>query len=214
MIGPLAIYGPPGTKALVAGMVASMQPAADAGYGMPGARRVDPASIVTVTELTDGQSVAVGGMTVRAAQNTHYSFAPGSDADRRFKSFSYRFDLPGRSIVYTGDTGPSAAVERLARGADLLVSEMIDVEATVDSVRRNTPGMAPAAMAGMRRHLADHHLTPPQVGELAARAGVKRLVVTHFVAPDSTPEQLAAYLAEIRKSYTGPTVIANDLDRF
>ena len=214
VLGPLAIYGPPGTKALVAGIIASMQPAADAGYGLPGSRRVDPASIVTVTELGDGQGVALDGMSVRVAQNTHYSFAPGSDPDRRFKSFSYRFDLPGRSIVYTGDTGPSPAVERLARGADLLVSEMIDVDATVDTVRRNTPGMAPAAMAGMRRHLSDHHLTPPQVGELAARAGVKRVVVTHFVAPDATPAQIAAYLADIRKSYAGPAVIANDLDRF
>ena len=36
-------------------------------------------------------------------------------------SLSYRFDLADRSIVYTGDTGPSKAVVALAQGADLLV---------------------------------------------------------------------------------------------
>ncbi|HEX8445962.1 MAG TPA: MBL fold metallo-hydrolase [Sphingomonas sp.] len=214
VLGPLMVYGPPGTRALVAGIVASMQPAADAGYGLPGERHVNPASIVAVTELADGQTLNVDGMTIRVAQNTHYSFPVGSDPDRRFKSFSYRFDLPERSIVYTGDTGPSPAVERLARGADLLVSEMIDVDATVAAVRRNTPDMAPAAMAGMKRHLSDHHLTPAQVGELAGRAGVKRVVVTHFVAPGATQAQRAGYVAAINKAYRGPVTIANDLDRF
>ena len=53
-------------------------------------------------------------------------FAPGSAEDRNYKSLSFRFDLPGRSIVYTGDTGPSAAVETLAKGADLLVSNFVE----------------------------------------------------------------------------------------
>lgn len=82
----------------------------------------------------------MGGFTVTAAQNTHYSFPAGSDMDVRFKSLSCRFDLPGRSIACTGDAGPSAAVEQLAKGANLLVSGMIDVEGTVRGVRRSYHG--------------------------------------------------------------------------
>lgn len=213
--GKLAIYGPPGTRALVAGLVASMQPGAEAGYGDPNARPTQPGETVNVIELTDGSTTDVSpGLKVSTVQNTHYSFAPGTELDRRFKSYSYRFYLPGRSIVYTGDTGPSPAVERLAKDADVLVSEMMDVEATVANVRRNTPDMDEKALAGLTWHLAHHHLTAEQVGRLAQRSGVGRVVVTHIVPGEIAPAQAAAILKDVRRSYQGPFEIADDLGQF
>ena len=212
--GVLVVYGPPGTKRLVDGLVASMQPAADAGYGLPGAPRVAPESIVRVVEMRDGDKAGLNGFTATAAENSHYSFAPGSEEAERFKSLSFRFDLPRRSIVYTGDTGPSARVEQLAKGADLLVSEMIDVGATVAKVRSNSPNMPPAMLQAVTRHLSDHHLTAEQVGDLAARADVKRVVVTHFVPGDASEGEKGAYVARIRGRFDGPAEIADDLDRF
>ncbi|WP_225883600.1 MBL fold metallo-hydrolase [Sphingomonas aliaeris] len=212
--GRLAIYGPPGTRALVDGLLASMRPAAEAGYGLPGEPTTRLEDTVSVTELTDGSRADVAGVAVFAAQNSHYSFAPGSDQDQRFKSLSFRFQLPDRSIVYTGDTGPSAAVERLARGADLLVSEMIDVAATVANVRKNTPSISPEALAALTRHLSDHHLTARQVGELAERAGVKQVVVMHLVAPGAGAQGMSAMNADVRLGYCGKVTFANDLDRF
>lgn len=213
--GKLQIFGPPGTSALVAGLIASMQPGAEAGYGDPNAPPTRPADTVEVIELADGSTTAVDpALKVTAVQNTHYSFAPGSDLDRRFKSFAYRFDMPGRSIAYTGDTGPSPAVERLAKGADLLVSEMIDVEATIANVRRNTPGMDEKALAGLSWHLSHHHLTPEQVGQLAQRSGVRRVVITHIVPAEVTPPKRAAFLEDIRRNFAGPAIIADDLERF
>ncbi|MFK4872538.1 MBL fold metallo-hydrolase [Novosphingobium sp. ZW T3_23] len=212
--GRLSIYGPPGTRALVDGLLVSMKPAVAAGYGLPGEPDADPADSVEVVELTDGSRFNLGDVAVTVGQNTHYSFASGSEADKQFKSLSFRFAASDRTIVYTGDTGPSPAVERLAKGADLLVSEMIDVESTVANVRRNTPDMSPAAMTGLTRHLSTHHLTPEQVGEMAARAGVKSVVVTHVVAPTATAGELLAYLARISGVFKGPAVIADDLDEF
>lgn len=210
----LTVYGPPGTRELVAGIVASMQPAARVGYGIPGQPWAPPADGVTVIELGDGERIKVDEMTVTAVQNTHYDFAPGSVEDRNYKSYALRFDLPGRSIVYTGDTGPSAAVERLAKGADLLVSEMIDMAATMATVARNSPDMPPPAKAKLEQHLSTHHLTPQAVGELAARAGVKAVVVTHFAGGTPDPARAASYLADIRARFAGPVTLANDLDLF
>ncbi|TCM14042.1 ribonuclease BN (tRNA processing enzyme) [Novosphingobium sp. PhB165] len=210
----LTIYGPPGTKQLVSGLLASMRPAVEAGYGLPGAPVANPTDAVEVIELVDGASFKLGDIAVTARQNTHYSFAVGSDADRRFKSLAFRFEAPGRTIAYTGDTGPSPAVEQLAQGADLLVSEMIDVQRTLDNVRRNTPNAAGDALSGIGDHLARHHLTPEQVGQLAAHAGVKSLVVTHLVAPMATAGDQLGYLARIGAAYNGPAVIAQDLDEF
>ncbi len=211
---PLVVYGPPGTRELVAGMTASMQPAARAGYGIPGQPWAAPESTVTVVELVDGSSAELGLMRVRAAQNTHYDFAPGSAEDRAHKSLSYRFDLPGRSIVYTGDTGPSAAVEQLAKGADLLVSEMIDLDATMATVARNSPNMPEPARRDLLQHLSTHHLTAEDVGRLASRAGVRAVVVTHFAGGTEHTGSTRRYVEQVRKNFTGSVAIANDLDRF
>ncbi|MCX7284308.1 MAG: MBL fold metallo-hydrolase [Novosphingobium sp.] len=211
---PLTVYGPPGTRELVAGMVASMQPAARVGYGIPGQRWMAPADTVTVIEIAGVETLTIDDMTVTAAQNSHYDFAPGSTEDRNYKSLSLRFDLIGRSIVYTGDTGPSAAVEKLAQGADLLVSEMIDMGGTLANVARNAPNMPAEAKQRLEQHLSTHHLTPDAVGQLAARAGVKALVITHFAAGTPDPARTRGYLAQIKGHFAGSVTLANDLDRF
>lgn len=211
---PLTVYGPPGTRELVAGMVASMQPAAHVGYGIPGQPWAPPASTVSVIEMVGGETLAVDGMKVTAAQNSHYDFPAGSIDDRNYKSLSFRFDLGVRSVVYTGDTGPSAAVEKLAEGADLLVSEMIDMGGTLANVARNSPNMPAEAKKQLEQHLSTHHLTPEAVGQLAGRAKVKALVITHFAAGTPDPARTQGYLAQIKAEYRGPVSLANDLDRF
>jgi ribonuclease BN (tRNA processing enzyme) len=210
----LTIYGPPGTKQLVDGLLSSMQPAVDAGYGLADAPTAKPAASVVVVEIGDGAKLNLGDIAVTARQNTHYSFAEGSDADRRFKSLAFRFDAPGRSIVYTGDTGPSAAVEELAKGTDLLVSEMIDVQRTIANVRRNTPNAQGDALSGIEEHLSRHHLSPEQVGQLAARSRVKAVVITHLVAPMASARDLLGYVARIETAFQGGVIVANDLDEF
>ena len=86
--------------------------------------------------------------------------------------YAVRLTVGGRSLVYTGDTGPSDAVVELARGADLLLAEAAYPEG---------PDLPPGL-----------HLTGRQAGELAAKAGVGRLLVTHVPAWVDAGAQLAA----------------------
>jgi ribonuclease BN (tRNA processing enzyme) len=211
---PLVIYGPPGTGEMVAGLLASMVPGNAAGYGVPGAPRPPLSDITEVIELRNGDVAAYAGMSVTVRNNSHYSFAPESELAERYESLSLRFDLPGRSIVYTGDTGPSTAVEELAKGADLLVAEMMDVEDTIASVRRQAPNMPAPALLEMERHLREHHLLPTDVGQLASRAGVGEVVVTHFAGRERDDPTHFEYLRQIAQFFDGPIVIANDLDEF
>ncbi|GAA0273439.1 Rv2407 family type 3 sulfatase [Alteraurantiacibacter aestuarii] len=210
----LLVYGPPGTADLVDGLLASMVPGNTAGYGVAGAATRDLAGMVEVVELRDHASLQYAGMTISARNNTHYSFAPDSGLAERFESLSYRFDLPGRSIVYTGDTGPSTAVEELAQGADLLVAEMMDVDETIRLLRRDAPNMPEPVLMGMESHLRDHHLLPRDVGEMAGRAGVGAVVVTHFSGRERGDPVHFEYLRQIAENFDGPVVIANDLDTF
>jgi ribonuclease BN (tRNA processing enzyme) len=64
-----------------------------------------------------------------------------------------------RSLVYSADTGESAALVELAQGADLFLCE--------------------ASFGPDEEYVPDLHLTGRQAGEHAAKAGVERLVVTH-----------------------------------
>lgn len=69
-------------------------------------------------------------------------------------------------VSYTGDTGPSDALEHLGREADLFI-----VEATS---RHQQPGVA-AGPDGPRMHL-----TAEDAGRAAAAADARRLLLTHF----------------------------------
>ena len=73
-----------------------------------------------------------------------------------------RLTAGGRSLVYTGDTGPSEDVVQLAFGADALLAEAAHPEG---------PGLPDGL-----------HLTGRQAGEHAAAAGVGRLLLTHVPA--------------------------------
>lgn len=211
---PLTIYGPPGTQQLVDGILSSMEPGTTANYGVAGAPPVDHRAGIEVVELRDGDTVDVGRMAVSVAANTHYSFPPESELASRFQSLSLRFDLPDRSIVYTGDTGPSGAVEALARDADMLVVEMMDIPLTIAWMMEANPGMPEGVARTMQSHLGAHHLSPVQVGEMAARANVGSVVVTHFSGWEVNQPGHVQYLAQIAQNYDGRFVIADDMDAY
>ena len=104
------------------------------------------------------------------------------------ESLAFSLKTNDGRLVYTGDTGPGEALGDWARGCDLLVAEC----------------SLPDDMA------LDIHLTPRQAGALAARAGAKRLVLTHLYPPVEAVD-IAAQVAE---SFSGPVVIARDGQRF
>lgn len=215
---PLTIYGPPGTKESVEGIFAFMVPEMRVGYAVPGARRAPtPQETTIVVELTPNVAYNVNSMTVVAVENTHYTLPAGSEEAKLNKSYAFRFDLPDRSIVFTGDTGPSENIEKLAQGADLLVSEMMDIPLTIENIRRsNAKRVTPVpdkALESVFQHLQQHHVSAQQVGEMAASAGVKAVVVSHFAGKEDAQSQ-ADYVAKISAVYDGDVNIAKDLDRY
>ena len=209
--GTLTVYGPQGTRELVDGLLVGMRPAMEAAFGIPGQTWTPR---IEVRELTDQSTVELGEFIARSATNSHYSFVPESPEYEHFESLSYRFDLPDRSIVYTGDTGPSANVVKLAEKADLLVSEIINVEAVMESIRIARPDLGPVELQDAERHLANHHLRPCDVGELASEAEVGAVVVTHIVPASLDNDVIATFGEGVRACFDGDVFVARDLDRF
>ena len=135
--------------------------------------------------------------------------------DKRFDSLSFRFNLPDRSIVYTGDTGPSDAVTALTKGADILVSELIDGQLASSMVPPTDGTDADKKrFQVMKEHLSTHHVTPEQVGKMASEAKVGRVVITHLVPSRKPGVAIESYVAEIHQWYSGPVEIADDLNRY
>lgn len=205
---PVTVYGPPGTRRMVEGMLAAMEPLILTSPALPGAAPRNPADGVRVVEIGDGDSITVEGVAVRAAANSHYLSGTSAPDPAQAQSLSLRFELPGRSVVLTGDSGPSDKVAALAKGADVLVSSILDLDGAVAAIKASRPDAPPAFFAAARAHFAGHHLSPEDAGKLAQTAGVKRLVFTHIGV---TPARMKAARAAVSLTWKGPVVFARDL---
>lgn len=120
-------------------------------------------------------------------------------------AFAYRFDTSDRSIVFSGDTRPTSALVDLARGADVLVHEVMYEPALAKLI-------ATEPNAGrLREHLLASHTTTEQVGRIATEAGVKTLVLTHFVPGGDASLTDEVWRGAVAPHFNGQLVIGRDL---
>ena len=115
-------------------------------------------------------------------------------------ALAYRFECPDRSIVISGDTAPSEALVALAKGADILVHEVLYV--------RRAPGEPGSAL---RSHIGNSHTPAEEAGRIAAEAGVKTLVLSHFVPGEDPPVSDEEWMAAARQNFSGRIVVGRDL---
>lgn len=212
---PIAIHGPPATGEFVDAALDFLR----IPLGIFAVQLPPTGSVPAVVDAHDldisGQKIVYQDDRVRvsAVENSHYATLA---ADRRptgaARSFAYRFDTPDRSFVFAGDTGPSAAVEHLAAGADVLVSEVLDPDALaalLTSLKSD-----PDQRASFIAHMEQEHLVPEAIGRLAAKAGVKMVILSHIGPGDDSETDLRGYTAGVRKHFSGPVIAAGDGDEF
>ncbi len=118
--------------------------------------------VLDIRDVAPGDTVTVGAFEVRFGRAVH-----------PVPALVTRFEAAGATLVYSGDTGPGGDLEEMARGADALLCE--------------------ASIAGVRdERTYEYHLTATEAGELAERAGVGTLIVTHVGAMIDPADQVAA----------------------
>ena len=210
----ITIYGPRGTDAVVAGLLRSMQPASLIVNSASDAASPPPEALVKVVIVASDADFTLDGVRVRAVRNTHFDKPPGHSLNPSTDSLSYRFDKDGYAVGYTGDTGPSNAVAALESGADLLVSEVIDLQSILAEADARQPNMTAAQRTMLITHLITQHLTPEQAGRLAAAAHVRRLVLTHLAIVGSTNLIAPRLIAGAQKVFNGKVDVAHDLQMF
>lgn len=214
------IYGPPQTKELVDAafryITISVRPFAaeiPSSYRMVNGEFASP--FVTHGINREGIVFQDDKIRVTAAENTHYALMP-VQSRRQMKSYSYRIETPHGVIVFTGDTGPSDAVARLAKDATVLVAESSYRDA--EGLDRFTRFMArqnhwsSGRAKAFRAHMESEHLDSHMVGELAWKARVKSVVLYHYDPTDEADE--AAYVNGVKEYFPGPVFAPADLDRY
>ena len=153
--------------------------------------RLPPQGVVVLAEdIEEGVVYEHNGVKVTAFEVDHFPIQP---------SFGYRIDYSCRSVIISGDTRFSEPLISHARGADVVIHEVL-----VADLMRARSSSNPEAM----ERVIAHHTTAEQAGELFSRIQPRLAVYTHIIPVTANAQDV---ITPTRKTYTGPLEVGEDL---
>jgi ribonuclease BN (tRNA processing enzyme) len=203
---PLEVYGPAGLSSMTEHILQAYRIDIETRINPEGNQRpIAEGWRVNAHEIKPGVIYKDANVTVTAFATRH-----------AMESYGYRFETPDRTIVISGDTGPTDETIKACNGCDVLIHDAQLLELYAKMPER------------MHSFVTKYHTTTEQLADLATKAKPKLLVVYHTVsfrpgitAPKflsamnsaasvrSTPELLQE---ELGSRYAGQFVIGRDLD--
>jgi ribonuclease BN (tRNA processing enzyme) len=178
---PLELYGPTGTQAMVENIEKAY--AEDVQIRVNGLEHANRTGYkVVVHEIQPGVTYQDANLKVTAFPVLHGSWK---------QAFGYRFEGSGKSIVISGDTHPSESVVQACNGCDVLIHEVYS-------------GGNDSA------YFKAFHTSTAELGQIAAKARPKLLVIWHYVPLGNTDQ--ARMVEQVQGGFHGPIVVARDLD--
>ena len=111
-------------------------------------------------------------------------------------AFGFKFTTEDKVIVFSGDTGPSKTIEKLAYKVDILVHEVYSQAGFLEKTK------------DWQKYHQGHHTSTLEVGEIASKAKPQLLLLSHILFWGSTPDEI---LQETRQTFNGNIKIAEDL---
>jgi ribonuclease Z len=196
---PLRVFGPPPTASLTRALFAAPNgayvcdwnarvelPASQRVFANRGGKRARTAPQVVASDIDASFVLEEGPVTVRAADTVH--------AQPYLDSVAYRIDSEQASIVFTGDTEPTASVVDLARGADMLVCMCWNLQQAMeaDGESRGQTGTSSA-------------------GTMASQAGVRTLVLSHIGPQLDSPGTREEGIRDVAEHFGGRVVFGEEL---
>jgi ribonuclease BN (tRNA processing enzyme) len=164
------------------------------------ARMPDAGALVRAFDITvpagDAPQVPVlvfddGVVRVTAVAVTHGHAVP---------ALAYRFDTPDASVVFSGDTTVNDDLIALARDADILVHHVADLGYLE---RHGITGAALDRMAAL-------HTDVTEVGRVAERAGVRELILSHYLPAEPAAISAADWAERAGEGFRGTTTAGRD----
>jgi ribonuclease BN (tRNA processing enzyme) len=196
---PLRVYGPPGTAGIIDVLMKSVYDR-DIAFRTEGETAFGPFIGAEVTEVTAGRVAEGDGWKVTCEEMEHGHGLPfGKAFLARWRCLAYRVQAEGKAFSFSGDAVMCDPLVRIASGADLHLQ--CCYMATSEMTSGHFKGVGKYTLA-----------CSDTAGKIASRAGVKKLVLTHF--RETTPALVEEMRADIARDYEGPMQFANDLDEF
>ncbi len=191
----IEIWGPPPLHQLIDGLFQAFRFEIETRLLDEG--RPDPLPLFRVCEIGDpGVLIDSDGLKISAARVCHPPLR---------HAFAYRFDLSDRSFVLSGDTAACADLIQLAKGADVLVHEVMHLRGIEKLVASHPDAKR------LRAHLLASHTTTEEVGKIAATAELGVLVLNHLVPGDDASISDDEWLSAPRADFAGPVHLGYDL---
>jgi ribonuclease Z len=184
---PLKVFGPKGAKALIEATLAML--AFDVKYRIDHHDDLNAGPVIETVELEPGDSFTVGDCAITAYQTDHSPVFP---------TLGYRIEQAGGVVAIAGDTVPCAGLDALCKDADIYVQTVIR-----DDLVKRVP-------LQRLQDILDYHSTVEQAAQTAERAGVRTLMLTHYV-PNLMPGQEDQWRDIARPHFKGEIVLGDDL---
>jgi len=185
---PLAVFGPAGTVDFTRHLQNAFS--FDVAMRVSDDKRAPAGGRLAGTDVTEGVVYESGGVKVIAFEVDHWPVTP---------ALGYRIEFGGRSVVLSGDTRFSANLIRFAKGADLLIHEVV---------------LAPADISESdpRYSAYEHHTMPEQAADVFLAARPRMAVFSHILSGWGLPD--ADIVRRTRLKYPGPLELGEDLMQF
>ncbi|MEJ8814401.1 MBL fold metallo-hydrolase [Variovorax ureilyticus] len=192
---PMEIYGPKGTEAMTRNLTAAF--AEDIRTRIAD-EKLPPSGIAfNAHDIGPGVVYERSGVKVTAFPTHH--------GDLIEPNFGYAVEYDGKKVVISSDTTYDERIAAQAKGADLLIHEVADID--------------PELLKAYPRfkEITAHHTSPEEAGRIFSMARPKLAAFTHIIvlkanAPLDVPP--TEVLARTRKTYDGPLALGEDLMRF
>jgi len=185
---PLEVYGPKGLNKLTKHLLKAYE--SDIRYRLEGD---EPANDIgwrvnSHEFTTEGVIYQDSNVTVEAFPVNHGSWS---------NAWGFRFTTPDKVIVLSGDTRPCEKVVEYATGADILIHEVYYQKGW----EQKTPEW--------KKYHQGHHTSTIEVGEIAAQAQPKLVILYHVLEWGGTEAEI---LKEVLSVYDGKVVLGRDLE--
>jgi ribonuclease Z len=203
----IPIYGPVGTKRMVAGFQEAM--AADTGYRLAhhGDKLWSGGLAADITEFEAGDDpveiARYGDLVVKAFEVEHLPVKP---------AYGFRFENEGKVITISGDTNPCQGLINGSKDADIMVCDSMNVQ-MMGVLEGQLRSGGNKVQGDLLEDAHSYHAPISGMAEVAEKAGVKHLVLSHLIPPIQDP-QIPMFTAGLDKIFSGQISVGHDLEKF
>jgi ribonuclease Z len=189
---PVEIFGPVNSKEVLYKMREAVE------RDIKSRHSIDESwSRIIINELNQGEIYNKNGLVATVFTVSHGPYKP---------SVGYKFEFNNKKIVFSGDTSPNENVKIFSENADILVHESYNKEWIHASIDQNPEN------AGTLKSVMLKHTSTFEASEIAKKAGVKHLVLTHHTpSPLPLNKVERQYIKGMEKIFSGKITVARDL---